>query len=152
MFYLYKMAFSLKYKPVKLKSGNVIYRPMIPLTLEGNEKIDVFAILDSGSDISIIPKDIATILGIKNTGENEIFGIGGNSLRSSEGIAKISFGKGHEFYSFNIPVFIPEKEDVAIIIGRQGFFEHFDITFSEATRRIIFKKFNVDIKFNNKTV
>src|SRR3989344_2264708 len=86
------MAFSLKYKPVKLKSGNVIYRPMIPLTLEGNEKIDVFAILDSGSDISIIPKDIATILGIKNTGENEIFGIGGNSLRSSEGIAKISFG------------------------------------------------------------
>lgn len=141
------MAFSLRYKPVKLKSGRVMYRPMIPLTFEGQEKIDIFAILDSGSDISIIPKDIADVLGIKSYGENEIFGLAGNSIKSREGKAKISFGKGHEVYTFDIPVFIPDKEDVAIIIGRQGFFEQFDITFSEATKKIIFKKVNTDSNY-----
>lgn len=134
------MTFSFRYKPVKLKSGKVIYRPMMPLILEGHEKIDVFAILDSGSDISIIPKEIAEILGIKSEGENEIYGLAGIPIKSREAKVKISFGKGHENYTFDIPVFIPEKEDISIIIGRQGFFEHFNITFSEAVKKIIFKK------------
>lgn len=137
------MAFTLKYKPVKLRSGEIIYRPLIPLTFEGAEKIDIFAVLDSGSDVSIIPRDMASVLGIKSAGENEIFGLGGISIKSGCGKARISFGKGHEVYSFDIPVFIPDKEDVSIIIGRQGFFEQFDITFSEATKRIIFKKINI---------
>ena len=63
------MSFSFKYKPEKLKSGAILYRPLIPITLEGEEKIDVFSILDSGSDMTIIPKEIAEVLNIKSVRE-----------------------------------------------------------------------------------
>lgn len=47
-----------------------------------------------------------------------------------------------EIYNFEIPILVPEKEDVPIIIGRIGFFEQFKITFVEAERKLEFKKFN----------
>jgi hypothetical protein len=128
---------------VRLKSGDRIYRPLIPLTLEGEEKLDVIAILDSGSDITVIPEEIALMLGIKCHKENEITGIGGIPIKSKEGNIRATFGKGHEIYTFDIPVLIPEKKDVAIIIGRAKFFEHFKITFSEAEKRIEFKKADI---------
>lgn len=134
------MTFSFKYKPERLKSGAVLYRPIIPLTLEGKEKIDVFSILDSGSDMTIIPKEIAETLNIQYLKDNEVSGITGVIIKSKEGRLRISFGKGHEIYSFEIPVLIPEKENLSVIIGRAEFFNKFKITFIESERRIEFKK------------
>ncbi|MBI5148210.1 retropepsin-like domain-containing protein [Candidatus Pacearchaeota archaeon] len=134
------MAFNFKYKSSRLKSGDIIYRPMIPLTLESHERIDVIAILDSGSDMTIIPKELAEAIGVKYTGENEISGIAGIPVKSKEGKVKIIFGKGHEVYSFDVPILVPEKEDIQIIIGRAGFFNEFKITFDESARKIEFKK------------
>jgi hypothetical protein len=61
-------------------------------------------------------------------------------VKSREGKVRIIFGKNHENYSFDIPVLIPEKENMPIIIGRLGFFNQFRITFSETERKIEFKK------------
>ncbi len=137
------MTFSFRYKPIKLKSDNVIYRPLIPFTLEGkDEKIDFLAMLDSGSDISIIPREIAETLGIQYGKNNEITGISGSPVNSKEGKIKVIFGKGREIYHFEIPILVPiDNINVPIIIGRAGFFEQFRITFLEAERRIDFKKF-----------
>lgn len=135
------MTFSFKYKSIKLRSGDIIYRPMIPLTIEGKEKLDIIGVLDSGSDITILPKEIAEIIKPNYTGENEISGISGNIVKAKQGKIRISFGKGRESYNFDVPILVPiEKEDVPIIIGRWGFFEQFKITFSEAERKIYFKK------------
>ncbi len=58
------MSFSFKYKPVKLKSKGITRRPLIPFSFKWeNEKLDFFGILDTGSDITIIPKEIAEVLG-----------------------------------------------------------------------------------------
>ena len=134
------MTFSFKYKPEKLKSGAILYRPIVPLVLEGKDKIDVFSILDSGSDITIIPKEMAEVLDIKYTKENEVSGINGVAIKSREGKLRVSFGKGHEVYSFEIPVLVPEKENLSVIIGRAGFFSQFKITFIESERKMEFKK------------
>ncbi len=134
------MTFSFKYKPERLRSGSVLYRPIIPITLEGKEKIDVFSILDSGSDMTIIPMEIAEVLDIKYKKENELFGITGGPVKTHEGKLRISFGKGHEVYSFEIPVLVPEKENLSVIIGRAGFFSQFKITFIESERKMEFKK------------
>ena len=134
------MSFSFKYKPAKLKSGKAIYRPMLPLTIFGEETIDIFAMLDSGSDISVLPKEIAETLEIKYFEEDELYGITGNKVKSKIGRVNISFGKGRENYRFQIPVVVPEKGDTPIILGRTGFFNKFKITFFEKEKRIIFKK------------
>jgi predicted aspartyl protease len=134
------MTFTFKYKSVKLKSGKNILRPMIPLTIQAKEKIDLVGILDSGSDITIIPKEIAEAVGIDLQEENEISGISGIPVKARQAKVSVNFGRGHEIYSFNIPVLIPEKENIPIIIGRMGFFEQFKITFAEADKKIEFKK------------
>ena len=73
------MAFSYKYKPVKLKSGGFLYRPMIPITCEG---LDLFSMLDSGSDLSVISEEIAEELSIQKSEETELYGITGKGVRA----------------------------------------------------------------------
>ncbi len=115
---------------------------MIPLAI-GEEKINVFRILDSGSDITIIPKELAEVMKIDYGSENEVSGISGVPVKSKEGRINVHFGKGREFYNFDIPILVPEKEGLNFIIGRLGFFEMFKIIFLEAERRIEFKKINL---------
>lgn len=133
------MVFSFKYKSIKLKSGEIIHRPMIPISINGKERLDIIGILDSGSDMTILPKEIAEVVGIDYQKDNEISGISGNILKAKQGKINIIFGKAREFYNFDIPVLVPEQ-DVQIIIGRLGFFERFKITFVEDERKISFKK------------
>lgn len=134
------MSFHFKYKAVILKSGSKIYRPLIPLRIKAKDSFDALAILDSGSDTTIIPKEIAEVIGIEYKNDNYISGISGIPIKAKEGKVNIEFGKGREVYSFEIPVLIPEKENLAVIIGRFGFFEQFKITFDESRKRIEFKK------------
>lgn len=141
------MTFHFKYKSVRLKSGDIILRPMIPLTIEADEKLDIIGMLDSGSDMTIIPKEIAEAINIDYTGENEVSGISGIPVKVKQGKVNVVFGKGHEIYHFEIPVLVPEKEGSDIIIGRAGFFNQFKITFSESERKIDFKKVLSNIQY-----
>ncbi|MEK6832407.1 MAG: hypothetical protein AABY32_00015, partial [Nanoarchaeota archaeon] len=111
------MSFHFKYKPAILKSGSKIYRPMIPLRIKAKESFDALAILDSGSDITIIPKEIAEVIRVDYKNDNSISGISGFPIRAKEGKVNIEFGKGREIYIFEIPVLVPEKENLAVIIG-----------------------------------
>ncbi len=88
------MSFVFKYKPVILESGSKIYRPLIPLILKGKEFFDALAILDSGSDMTIIPKEIAEVIGIEYKNDNQISGISGIPLKAKEGKIMVEFGKG----------------------------------------------------------
>ncbi|MFQ5531510.1 MAG: hypothetical protein ACE5ES_02745 [Candidatus Nanoarchaeia archaeon] len=138
------MSFSLKYRSIKLESGKTLHRPLVPLTIIGRkERLNVFATLDSGSDLSIIPKEIAEVLDVEYTGDNEVSGISGKTIKTKEGRIRIIFGKSREKYSFIIPILIPiERENAPIILGRVGFFNQFKIIFLESEKRIEFKKYN----------
>ena len=134
------MSFSFKYKPIKLKSGRGIYRPLIPLTLVGAEHLDVLAVLDSGSDMTVLPKEIAEVMNIKYFEEDELFGITGAKVKAKIGRITISFGKNREIYNFQIPVVVPDKENISVIIGRIGFFDNFKITFLKEKSGLSSKK------------
>lgn len=138
------MTFSFKYKPIKLKTGEIIYRPLIPITFEGKERIDILAILDSGSDISIISEEIAEPLGIIYEKDNVVFGLSREPINAKEGKINVKFGKGKECYNFLIPVLIPiGNSNIPIIIGRAGFFSQFKISFLESIKKVEFKKFEI---------
>ncbi len=135
------MSFNFKYRPIILRGGSKIYRPLIPITFNGSKSsFDALAILDSGSDITIIPKEIAEVIGIDCKNENSISGISGSPIKAKEGKVNVIFGKDREIYSFDIPVLIPDKEGLAVIVGRAGFFQQFKITFDEYKERIEFRK------------
>jgi len=135
------MTFSFKYRPARLNSGKIISRPMVPIILEDESKIAVFAMLDSGSDLTIIPEELAEILSINFSGENEVFGISREPVKAKEGRINVRFGKGKEFYNFSIPILVPlDKQDMPIIIGRIGFFNQFKVTFIESEKKVEFKK------------
>lgn len=138
------MSFFFRYKPVVLKSGAIIHRPMIPFVAIGKERFNFFGMLDSGSDNTIIPIEIADALEIEFVGENELLGITRKPVVVKEGKMGIRFGRGNEFYEFQVPVLVPiVEEDIPIIIGREGFFNHFKITFNESERKIEFKKVQI---------
>lgn len=137
------MAITFKYKLIERPPPlNPTRSPSIPITLAGpKDSVDVVALVDSGADTSAIPSGIAEILGLDLSGKREnIIGIGGKSPAVKTSLT-ITIQKGHERYSFPMKVYVLlEAEDFPILLGRQDFFENFDITFRDKDRRLILRK------------
>lgn len=135
------MTISFRYKSVKRPDGTLVKTPSIPITLIGKVSFDTVALLDSGADISAVPKSIAELLGLKLEGEISVaYGIGGK-VNSIESLVKISIQKGHERYSFSIPIkVILDDYNFPILLGRLGFFDKFVITFDQENEKVLLKR------------
>ncbi len=135
------MTITFRYKTVNRPDGTEVKTPSIPVVLKGKESIETIALLDSGADISAIPRDIAEIIGLDLKGKTTpSFGIGGK-VDSVETRMRITVSKGHERYSFQIPVkVILGKFDFPVLLGRVGFFSKFIISFDEAGERVKLKR------------
>lgn len=135
------MTITFRYKTVKRPDGTPVKTPSIPIILKGKENFETVALLDSGADISAIPKNVAEILGLKLDGKRTpAYGIGGK-VNSIETKMNIVVEKGHEHYLFEIPVkAILDDYDFPILLGRAGFFNKFKITFDESKEKILLKR------------
>jgi len=136
------MSMTFKYKTIKRPDGTESRTPSIPLTLIGSpSKFDFIALIDSGADISAIPREIAELLGLNLDGEiQQAFGIGGK-VDSIESNMTIIIEKGHEHYLLEIPVkVILGDYDFPILLGRAGFFDEFIISFNQKQQKILLKK------------
>ena len=132
------MTLSYKFKKFKLENGTLTKRPIVDIILKNDDKyLEFGAILDSGSDLTTIPKAAAEYLGLK-ANEKEI------EIRQSR-VTIVFKGKvqRQEETLHNVPVAImqdPEEEDV--IIGTNGVFEHFKIIFNDTKNITITKLSN----------
>jgi len=135
------MTISFHYKTVKRPDGTEVKTPSIPVVFSGKEKFETLALLDSGADISAMSKDVADILGLDLSGNIEpSYGIGGK-VDSVESKVSIFVEKGHEKYTFIIPVkVILGNYDFPILLGRYNFFDKFVISFDEAQKRVSLKR------------
>ena len=135
------MSISFKYKKIKRADGVERKLPYIPIEIKGNSYwIQTMALLDSGADISIIPKDLAELLGLDLTGEKtKANGIGGEiTVINSRVLVRIK--NPHEKYEFEIPIqIILEETKAPPIIGRDGFFDKFIIEFNHYEEKIKLK-------------
>ncbi len=120
--------------------------PVIPIRLLGTNgnAFDTPALVDSGADFSVIFDEHAEILGIdlKKAEETDAQGIGGKVKVWRTKIDIEFAGKGeHKKFRHAIPVMILPKpaENHPILLGRAGFFEHFEITFKEKQKEIQLK-------------
>ena len=135
------MTITFRYKGVKRPGGSIVKTPSIPITLLGKETFETIGLLDSGADLSAMPKSIAELLGINLEGNvGFAYGIGGK-VKSIESKVKIMVKKGHERYDFSIPVkVILDDYDFPILLGREGFFDRFVITFDQENEKISLKR------------
>lgn len=135
------MTISFNYKTIKRPDGSEVKTPSIPVVLSGKEKIDTIALLDSGADISAISRDMAEILGLDlRSKHSPAYGIGGRTDAIDTDMG-ITVEKGHEKYSFRIPVkVILGNYDFPVLLGRAGFFDKFMISFKQADGKILLKR------------
>jgi hypothetical protein len=135
------MTLIFKYKDVPRPNNTHSTSPSIPVTLSGKGgKYEFMVLLDSGADVSAIPKHMAELLNLDlNHEKEEAFGIGGKVPAVST-YMDIEINKPHESHGFRIPVkVILDEYDFPPLIGRAGFFDKFDITFSQTDKRVSLK-------------
>src|SRR3989338_2768976 len=139
-----KMAIVYKYVHVPRHDGTLRKAPYISVSIRdsADKLIEVVALLDSGADVTVVPKDLALLLGLKEDElETNTRGIGGSTKVKK---TKLSFRvKGErESYHLTVPALVLQNpdEDVPLLLGRNGFFEEFHITFKQAEEKVILKK------------
>ncbi len=136
------MTLIFKYKDVERSNGTRALSPSIPVILsnDGGTRYQFMVLLDSGADVSAIPKSIAELLNLDLGGKKEsVFGIGGK-VPAVETSMDVEVIKGHEKYLFKIPVkVILDDSDFPPLIGRAEFFDQFDITFKQREMRVYLK-------------
>ena len=140
------MVLSFNYHKLPNKKGVDIRTPTIPITLKGRAETDiqVYALIDSGADVSIIPKALAEFLDLDLSGETHVsYGIAGE-IKVKESRMQVTLKKNHEeTHTYIIPVqVILTGEEPPIILGRRGFFDKFVISIDEGKKKIKLKKVN----------
>ena len=139
------MNLSFRFKNVKVGELDLIKRPIIPITInnQGNA-LDVEALIDSGSDACLLPKDFAEAIEIKPSKTIDEIGIGGERLKAGLGYVTLTITDGKErVVLHSVPIWIPleggtDMEEV--IIGREPFFRDFNIIFRQNSDRIILER------------
>src|SRR3989344_2296938 len=84
--------------------GLVVKRPLIPVTLSGKkEKMNFTAILDSGSDFILLPREVADILELEYDESEREEGntYTGSRIVTTRSAVRVLIQKGREKYSWN---------------------------------------------------
>jgi hypothetical protein len=120
------------------KFGEVL-KPIIPVTIIGlKKKVNVFMLLDSGADISLIPYSVGKFIGLELniSRRGEIQGIGEGSIPYILSNVKFQIQNNEILVRIGWALI----EEVPFIIGRLDVFEKFAVEFREFENKIILKK------------
>lgn len=125
------------YRPERLKTGKIISRPVAKVYLlrDESEWIAEYFYVDSGVDYTLIPYRMGRFLGLEKIASEirEMGGIGGViAVRFAVVPMRI------ETYQFNCTIGWAQIERVPFLLGREDVFEHFEITFKQKARKVIF--------------
>ncbi|OGC81792.1 MAG: hypothetical protein A2V81_01640 [Candidatus Abawacabacteria bacterium RBG_16_42_10] len=130
-----------KYSQYPTPDGASLYRPSIPITFQnGSKSITVEALIDSGADFTVLPIEIAGVLGIKlNIKNKESFqGAGGNPFNvypSPTKLEHILRQDGFRPINWKANVYFAESQPM-ILLGNKGFLDQFEIRLRGKQREI----------------
>lgn len=116
------------------KSLSITYRPLIEVEVGGETKSRRFkALVDSGTEVTVMDLSIATLLGISSEGrkKGQLFGL--ESWK--EGFlapATLRFDKFDQVFTFDVLFIEDLHRNFDIILGQQDFFFNFDVTFKKS--------------------
>lgn len=124
------------YAVFKYYHNGEAYFPAIPLYIStGDKQLKLRALIDSGATISILRDEVAEELGIEIEQGKEIF-LGGVGGRIKGFIHEVYFDLAGK--KFLCPVVFSREYLVSFsLLGREGFFNRFTITFEEHQKRLL---------------
>lgn len=134
-----------KYHNWKRSDGTLRKAPIIPVYAQSKNGrlLKIFALVDSGADMSLMPKDLALLLGLneKDTETGTTAGIGGE-IEVKKANFSFVIKNEHEKYDISLVTLVMQNTNLNVppILGRNGFFEQFHITFKQNEEKIILKK------------
>lgn len=141
---------SFKYKKFTNEKGEICSYPIADIVLlNKDESFETAAFIDSGADISLIPKEIADVLGLEFGEESEAETLSGEKIKTWSSRVNMILVRGKNRISLNgVPIDIADsdcfkKENFNIILGRKFIFDNFKITFSQFEQTITFQKINL---------
>ena len=120
------------------KQLGVIYKPLIPVTIvEPQYSVNLFMLLDSGADLSLIPYSVGEAIGLELDMHNrsEVQGIGEGSIPYILSQVVLHIGERE----MPIRVGWALLEEVPLILGRLDVFRYFAIEFREFEDKIVLK-------------
>lgn len=134
------MVLTFKYEQGIRPSGSFVRSPLIPLLLSGTKTIPTIGLVDSGADVSVISKGLAELMGLNLNGiVHTASGIGGE-VSIVESRMSLTVEKPHEKHTFLLPVKVVMNDDCPVILGRDGFFDKFVITFDQSREKLYLKR------------
>lgn len=118
-----------------------VFKPLIPIVVRnGQKKEKVFALVDSGADACLFPAGLAERLGIdiRNGARHDFLGIGASKTSFFFHPVEILFGK----YQVRTKVGFSTSQNIGAggILGQQGFFNHFVVSFDTRNKFLEIKK------------
>ncbi len=119
-----------KYRKEFSKTLGVIYRPVAEVIfINGNKEVRDFPYVDSGADITLIPRSVGELLGFEVGSEeiNEMGGIGGSKVPTILKTLKMRIGE----FEFPIKIAWALVEDVPPLLGRVDVFDKFEVRFRQ---------------------
>lgn len=123
----------------KEKSGlfGLIYRPVAKITLIYQDvSVPEIFYVDSGADITLVPRSIGEILAFDNPSPaeiNDVKGIGGKGIPIV--IREVTMVLGD--FKIQSKIGWALIEDVPLLLGREDFFTYFDVIFRK-NKKVVF--------------
>lgn len=118
-----------------------ILRPIIPVSIAHKDHSFYFeALIDSGSDFNIFPKELAEKLGIKLQNKRKIYFSGIESDLNEGFIAFADLGIGN--FTINTKIIFSDAVASPGILGQFGFFDKFVVKFDLNKKEIELKSKN----------
>jgi hypothetical protein len=134
-------SFTKKWLRQKTRTGTV-YRPIVDLLLSEKTGYNVYSfIVDSGADISLAPRQLAERMGIDwiKGSRVTLTGISPKPECSLEGrIHKVSAFVPETEFELSLPMCFADG-NAPYLVGREGFFDEFNITLDKQKRRTVFQ-------------
>lgn len=116
-----------------------ILRPVARLfIIKGKTKLPEIFYVDSGADVTLIPRSVGELLGFKVESPEEISEIKGVGERGIPIVVKkVKLQIGQEKLKTKIAWSL--VEEVPLLLGREDFFKYFDIIFAK-NKKTIFRR------------
>jgi hypothetical protein len=121
--------------------GDIIYRPMVAVKIKiGTQEHRCLALIDSGSDITMINADFADILGIDESKCPKVK-VGGVEKSESVGfVARVKLQIEDFDKELETDVIFLKNMMVTALLGQRDFFEAFKIQFEKKHKKFYLAK------------
>ena len=113
--------------------------PLIPIKFhsQSRETPLIDALLDSGGDFIVMPNAIAKYLKLKLSKAGCVDTAGGEASLCSSRVTMTIHGDGHTYSYPDIEIFVSDRNDLPVLLGRKPIFDDHEIVFKKHENTLI---------------